>query len=50
VAKRIHASNAYYNFDSEADRRIIKTQSWPRDVQLVVFDELHKMKVWKRWL
>jgi uncharacterized protein len=40
----------YLNYDNEAHRRIIMDQSWPRDVELVIFDEIHKRKNWKRWL
>lgn len=40
----------YLNFDREEDRQVIKKASWPRQSDLVVFDELHKMKGWKRWI
>ncbi len=40
----------YLNYDSESHRRIIMDQSWPTDVELVIFDELHKRKNWKRWI
>ncbi len=38
------------NWDVAADRRVILDQSWSPAAQLVVFDELHKMKDWKAWL
>jgi predicted AAA+ superfamily ATPase len=41
---------AYLNYDNEAHRRIIMDQSWSKDVELVIFDELHKRKNWKRWI
>ena len=25
-------------------------KSWDRSQELIIFDELHKMKQWKRWL
>jgi predicted AAA+ superfamily ATPase len=40
----------YLNFDNESHRRFILDQSWPRDTSLVIFDELHKKKNWKRWM
>lgn len=41
---------SYLNFDTSAHRKIIREQSWSRSHELVVFDELHKMKNWKSWL
>ena len=29
---------------------MIRKASWPRDAELVIFDELHKMKNWKSWI
>jgi predicted AAA+ superfamily ATPase len=40
----------YYNWDIAEDRRSIREQSWPRQVPLVVLDELHKMPKWKNYL
>ena len=40
----------YLNFDDEITRRIILDRSWPRDVELVIFDELHKKDKWKSWI
>lgn len=40
----------YLNFDDEDDRQIIREKSWSRDVELIIFDELHKMSNWKTWL
>ena len=40
----------YLNFDRAEDRRILQQKSWSRDVPLVVFDELHKMRKWKSWI
>ena len=39
-----------FNWDVADDRRVILRQSWSPRAGLVVFDELHKMKDWKRWL
>lgn len=40
----------YLNFDSAQDRKIIESQSWDQRTQLLILDEIHKMKNWKRWL
>ena len=50
LSKQLIPSNMYLNYDSAADRKIIKKEEWVRDVQLVIFDELHKMKKWKSWI
>ena len=41
---------SYLNYDSENDRQIYHEKSWDRKKDFVIFDELHKMKNWKRWL
>ena len=43
-------SQTYLNYDSEEDRTVFREKSWSRDTDFVIFDELHKMKHWKRWL
>ena len=40
----------YQNFDVPWDAGIIKKQTWPLGADLLVFDELHKMKGWKKYL
>ena len=50
LSKQITTSHTYLNHDSSADRKIIKNEEWDRDVELVIFDELHKMKNWKSWI
>ena len=40
----------YLSFDAEDDRRMILDRAWTRDTDLVILDEIHKMKAWKRWL
>lgn len=40
----------YLNFDNSDHREIIKKQSWLKDVDLIVFDEIHKMPKWKNYL
>ena len=43
-------SHQYLNFDAASDRNIITTGLWDRDQQLIILDELHKMKKWKSWI
>lgn len=50
LSKQIYSEFEYFNYDSTEDRLFIQEKSWNRDTKLVVFDELHKMKQWKRWL
>lgn len=42
--------STYLNFDAEEDRDTINRKIWPRESKLVILDELHKKKNWKRWL
>lgn len=50
LSRQLLPSYAYLNYDSASDRNTMKLQEWDRDVQLIVFDELHKMKKWKSWI
>jgi predicted AAA+ superfamily ATPase len=50
LTKMMSPSFDYINFDSEEDRKIIKTKSWDRKKKIIIFDELHKMQKWKQWL
>ncbi|MBS3780718.1 MAG: ATP-binding protein, partial [Desulfovermiculus sp.] len=40
----------YLNFDVPSDAGIINKQAWPLGSDLLIFDELHKMKDWKKYL
>lgn len=40
----------YLNYDVVSDRTSILARSWPRDSELVVLDELHKLNKWKSYL
>ncbi len=40
----------YLNFDNIFDKKIILDQSWKSNADLIVFDEIHKMKNWKMFL
>jgi uncharacterized protein len=37
----------YLNYDSLVDIGIIRNQSWPVDADMLILDEIHKMKEWK---
>jgi predicted AAA+ superfamily ATPase len=43
-------SQVYLNSDSAADRKVLREGSWDRNADLLILDELHKGKNWKRWL
>jgi predicted AAA+ superfamily ATPase len=40
----------YLNYDHFDDARIIREQTWSHDADLLVLDEIHKMKDWKRFV
>lgn len=50
LARDLQKDHTYLNFDVEEHRNSILTKSWNRSTDLVVFDEIHKMKNWKAWL
>ncbi len=51
LAKALYPKTAeYFNIDSEEHRLLIKKTAWRRDCELVIFDELHKLKKWKNWI
>jgi predicted AAA+ superfamily ATPase len=39
-------SHHYYNWDSNQDRQIILKEKWD-DAELIIFDEIHKYRLWK---
>ena len=40
----------YLNYDNFDDARIISHQTWSLDAELLILDEVHKMKGWKRFV
>lgn len=53
LAKQImenFANPQYLNYDNLNDLRIIKDTSWALNTDLIVFDEIHKMKNWKNYI
>jgi len=49
IAKGIK-NHIYLNYDAIEDRKIIESKSWLSDVELIIFDELHKMPKWKNYI
>ncbi len=50
LAKMLSSRFEYLNWDSAADAQLIRKLKWSRATDLVILDELHKMKLWKRFL
>lgn len=53
LAKRILASwsaGVYLNWDNRDHRLELRKPRWPAEPALVVLDEIHKWRGWKRWI
>jgi len=53
LAKQIgrdYKRTVYLNYDRLEDREVIKGEKWLDDTELLILDELHKMKGWKNYL
>lgn len=50
LAKQLTTHYDYFNYDAVEDRLALQQKNWDRQQQLIIFDELHKMPQWKRWL
>lgn len=50
LSKMLCRSFDYLNFDNPEHRLALHDRSWDRKKELVIFDELHKLKNWKSWL
>lgn len=46
LSKLLSDSYDYLNYDYSEDRTIIENKQWDRKKQIVIFDEIHKMKKW----
>jgi predicted AAA+ superfamily ATPase len=44
------SNSLYLNYDQFKDQEIIKNQSWLKNIDLLILDELHKMPNWKNYL
>ncbi|MCX5884267.1 MAG: AAA family ATPase [Deltaproteobacteria bacterium] len=40
----------YLNYDSTDDAYIIHARSWPLNADMLILDEIHKMKGWKMFI
>jgi hypothetical protein len=50
LARMVSNSYDYLNFDNPEHRTGLLERSWNRNKDLIIFDELHKLKNWKSWL
>jgi predicted AAA+ superfamily ATPase len=50
LSKMLTPSFDYLNYDYVEHHRIIKEKSWDRKKDLIIFDELHKIRNWKSWI
>ena len=50
LSKMVFPSFEYLNYDYPDHRVAVHERSWDRRREMVVLDELHKMKNWKSWL
>ena len=50
LAKSLNPSFEYFNYDEVSHRKNLLKKSWNRKKKYLIFDELHKLKNWKRWL
>ncbi len=50
LSKMLMTGYDYFNYDSSEDRLGLIKKSWDRSKDLIIFDELHKLKNWKSWL
>jgi predicted AAA+ superfamily ATPase len=45
-----YQNHMYLNYDVSEHREIIRNKQWIDGVDLIIFDEIHKMKGWKNYL
>ncbi len=50
LTKQLFKTFDYFSFDASEDRESLLKKQWRRDFECILFDELHKMPAWKRWL
>jgi predicted AAA+ superfamily ATPase len=50
LSRSLSSDYIYLNYDNLDSQREISERSWPRNKDLIIFDELHKMTNWKQWL
>ncbi|MFI4956058.1 MAG: ATP-binding protein [Gammaproteobacteria bacterium] len=53
LAKKVsqhYKRSVYLNYDNVQDKKMIKKQNWLPSTDLLILDELHKMRGWKNYL
>lgn len=50
LSKMLSNNFDYLNFDNPEHRLGLIERSWDRSKDLIIFDELHKLKNWKSWI
>ena len=50
LSKAVCVDYDYFNYDDPAARLALQERNWDRRKDLVVFDELHKMRDWQTWI
>ena len=50
LSKMLVTGFDYFNFDNAEDRLDLLEKSWDRSKELIIFDELLKLRNWKSWL
>jgi uncharacterized protein len=50
LSQSLYPKFDYFNYDSRLDRDRLRAEAWDRKSDLIIFDEIHKMRNWKRWL
>jgi predicted AAA+ superfamily ATPase len=50
VISEIYPQSIYLNWDNTQDRHTMMAAQWPTEGALIVLDELHKYRFWKRWI
>ena len=50
LSKMLSDNFDYLNFDNPEHREGLLERSWDRSRDLIIFDELHKLRNWKSWL
>ena len=49
LSKMFYESFDYFSYDNPEHRPALLERSWDRGKDLIIFDELHKLKKWKSW-
>jgi predicted AAA+ superfamily ATPase len=50
IARNLDIPTDYLNYDNDEHREVIRSRTWDRRAELIVFDELHKMPNWTQFL